>query len=66
MTKKEFNIRWEHDDLGDGITWQDIADCYVKWNLGSTPETKPMLLLRYLVLKAANTTDAEDYKPKEE
>lgn len=67
MTKDEFKIRWEFDDLGDGITWKDIATYYIKWGLGSKPKKKKsMPLIRYKVLKAAKCSDAEDYKPKED
>ena len=66
MTKEEFNIRWEYDDLGDGLIWEDVKNCYIEWKLDSTFETKPKSYILYMVLKAANTTDAENYKPKEE
>jgi hypothetical protein len=64
MTKKEFKKRWEQDENGGGITYDDIADCYVNWRLGTSPKTKPILLVRYVVLKAANTNDAEEYNPE--
>lgn len=66
ITKEEFKQRWESDDLGGGITYQDIADCYVNWKLGAHPKTKPIFEVRYQVLKAANAIDAEDYNPHED
>lgn len=64
MNKYEFKERWESNDSGGGITYDDIADCYIKWGLGQHPKTRPMDTVRYLVLKSANTCDAEDFNPK--
>ena len=61
MTKEEFKKRWESDDDGGGITFDDIAACYTAWGLGNTPRTKPFDTVRYVVLKAAETVDANDY-----
>lgn len=66
MTKEEFKKRWESNDSGGGITFEDIALCYTKWRLGSFPKTKPMFKIRYQVLKAANTIDAEEFNPEDE
>lgn len=33
MTKAEFRKRWESDDNGGGITYEDIADCAVAWGI---------------------------------
>ena len=60
MTKEEFKRRWESDD-GGGITFDDIATCAKDWGLFSTPRTARMDLVRYRVLVAASTTDAEEY-----
>ena len=61
MTREEFKRRWESDDDGGGITFNDIADCYTAWGLGGTPRIKPINKVRYAVLKAANCNDAEEF-----
>ena len=63
MTKTEFKKRWESNDNGGGITFDDIANCYTAWGLGGTPRTKPLERVRYVVLKAAGTNDAEEFDP---
>ena len=62
MNKQEFKTRWESDDDGGGITFNEIADCYVAWGLGSSPKTKLLTAVQYAVLKAAGTSDAESFK----
>ena len=62
MTKEEFKARWESDDAGGGITYDGIADCAKAWGLFSTPRTQQINMVRYVVLKAADTNDAEEYK----
>jgi len=66
MTKEEFKVRCESNDEGGGITYEDIARCAIEWGITSSPRAKPMHLVRYLVLKAAQTIDAEDFLPEEE
>ena len=66
MTKKEFKQRWESNDDGGGITFEDLAECAEQWGLCSTPRTKPMSLVRYLVLSTAKVKDAENYNPNSE
>ena len=65
MTKDEFKKRWESNDNGGGITFDDIANCAVAWGLFRTPRTSQIDVVRYRVLKAANTIDAEEYAPEE-
>ena len=62
MNKKEFKALWESDDEGGGITFDDIADCAKAWGLAATPRTCPIEHIRYKVLKAAGTVDAEAFK----
>ena len=62
MTKEEFKKRWESSYDGGGINLNDIADCAEAWGIASCPRTMPILLVRYLVLKAAGTNDCEDYE----
>ena len=66
MDKIEFKKRWESDKNGGGITWDDIAECAVDWNVTPRPRTKNMAEVRYKVLKAADVIDAEEFKPEEE
>jgi hypothetical protein len=65
MTKEEFKQRWESNDNGGGITFDDIADCAVAWGLYRTPKTSRIDVVRYRVLCAAGTVDAEEFKPEE-
>ncbi len=65
MTKAEFKRRWEKDDRGDGISFDDIAACAVEWGIASRPKICPPFQIRYRVLKAAGTVDAEEFKPVE-
>ena len=66
MTREEFKRRWESDDSGDGITFDDIAECAIAWGLFRTPRRSRIDLVRYRVLVAASTSDAEDYAPEQE
>ena len=62
-TKEKFKELWEANENGSGITFNDIADCAVAWGISSRPKTRPINLIRYMVLKAANVCDAEEYNP---
>jgi hypothetical protein len=66
MNREEFKRRWELDTNGDGITFDEIADCAQAWGLYARPRVQPMDLVRYKVLCAASTTDCEEYRPEEE
>ena len=66
MTKKEFKTRWESNDAGGGINYEDIADCAVAWGISRTPKTRRIDVIRYQVLEAAGVVDADEYKPEEE
>lgn len=63
MTKEEFKKRWESNDDGGGITFDDIADCAIAWGIAATPRIRPIQHIRYAVLKAANVVDAEEFNP---
>ena len=65
MTKEEFKQRWESNADGGGITFDDIADCAKAWGLFITPRINPIDRVRYRVLVAAGTVDAEEFKPEE-
>jgi hypothetical protein len=66
MTKDEFKRRWESDEAGGGITFDDIADCAVEWNLYRTPRTAQIDMVLYRVLRAAGTNDYQEYYPNQE
>lgn len=61
MTKKEFKIRWESNENGGGITFNDIAECAISWGISRSPKTSPIDQITYRVLKAADCSDAEEY-----
>lgn len=65
MTKLEFKTRWESNDSGGGITYDDIAECARQWGIASAPRISPMEEIRYKVLKAADVIDANLYWPFE-
>lgn len=52
MTKEEFKERWEKED-GGGITFDDIAECAVKWGVCSKPRIRPIHTIANQVLIAA-------------
>ena len=62
MTKEEFKARWESNEEGGGITFDDIADCAKAWGLYSRPKCAPINLVTYNVCKAANIKK-EDMPP---
>lgn len=62
LTKEAFKKRWESDDNGGGLTYDDAADCAVAWGITSQPKTKPMNDILYRVLIAAGVDDAEDFR----
>ena len=53
MTKSEFKTRWESNEEGGGITFDDIAKCAVSWGLYSKPRIYPISEVFIAVLKAA-------------
>ena len=65
MEKQEFKARWESNENGGGITFDDIADCAKKWGIASSPKTMRIDFVRWRVLKAADTNDADEYAPDE-
>jgi uncharacterized Fe-S cluster-containing radical SAM superfamily protein len=62
MNKEEFKRRWESDDYGGGITFDDIANCAIEWGICTSPRTTSPTLVRYEVLAAAQVIDAEEYR----
>ena len=64
MTQAEFKRRWESDENGGGLTFEDVAECAKEWGISSRPRIRPMGLIRYQVIKAANVSDAEEFRPE--
>ena len=60
MTKEEFKRKWE---LDEGITFNDVADCAVKWNITATPRIHNINDILYLLLLEEEEKDETDYKP---
>ena len=63
MTKEEFKEKWEADERGSGITYDDIADRAKEWGLYEDPKCHRIEDVTYSVLKAANCCDAEEFNP---
>lgn len=59
MNKEEFKKRWESNENGGGITNEEVAECYIKWGLGSSPYTKTINYVIWKVCESANTNDKE-------
>jgi len=64
MNKDEFKKRWESDDNGGGITFEDIANCAVEWGIAKTPRIMQIDMVRYRVLKTAETIDYREFFPE--
>ena len=62
MTKTEFKNRWDSNESGDGITYDDIAECAKEWGLFKTPRIHDLHTVRAAVVKAANTNDWMKYQ----
>ena len=60
MTKEEFRTRWNSNDNGGGITFDDIADCAIAWGISARPKTRPMEEIRDKVLAAAGCEMPDD------
>ncbi len=53
MTKEEFRKRWDSDDEGGGITFDDIVKCAQDWGIYSRPRTHELNEVVEKVIKAA-------------
>lgn len=60
MTKEEFKEKWESDENGGGITFDDVAECAIAWGVSSRPKTENMLKLLDRVLIAANCKTSKE------
>ena len=65
MTKNQFKKRWESNDSGGGINFDDVAECAKAWGISSFPRTSRMDVVLYKVLLGAKTVDAENFKPED-
>lgn len=57
MTKQEFAKRWDSDDEGGGITFDDIAECVVAWGVCPHPRSRPVDEVAKLVVAASGAND---------
>lgn len=57
MTKEEFRERWDSDENGGGITYDDIAKCAIEWGLYSNPRTHGINEVAKKVVKYAGCRD---------
>lgn len=53
MTKEEFARRWDKDSSGDGITYDEVAECAQAWGLYATPRISDMITVLEAVVKAS-------------
>ena len=57
MTKAEFKARWDGDEKGGGITFEDIANCAVEWGLFNRPRCVRIDIVANRVTRAAGCRD---------
>lgn len=53
MTKAQFKKRWDSNEDGGGITFDDIAQCAVDWGLIQNPRIHRIDVIANMVTKAA-------------
>lgn len=53
MTKAQFKKRWDSNEDGGGITFDDIAQCAVEWGLVQNPRIHGIDMIVDMVVKAA-------------
>jgi hypothetical protein len=62
MTREEFKKRWDSSENGDGITFDDIADCAIEWGIAKTPRIMDINSVRFKVLREASTSDYKEWE----
>ena len=62
MTKAEFKRRWESNENGGGITFDDVADCAAAWGLYTRPKCCDINEVLAAVLKAAGIDEEDERK----
>lgn len=63
MTRSEFRDRWESDDEGGGITFDDVAECARAWGLYPKPRIRPMGEVLDAVLATAGVGNGSSDAP---
>ena len=58
MTKEEFAARWDSDDSGGGITFDEIADCAKTWGLFGQPKSMDIDRVSKRVVESSGAKDA--------
>ena len=61
MTKEEFKELWETSE--SRITWDLLANLAKEWGIAEKPRCMRLYDVRYLVLKAADVPNAEEFNP---
>ena len=56
MSKEQFAQRWDSDDDGGGINFDDIADCAVAWVIYAVPRIHPIHDVKDAVVTASGAT----------
>lgn len=52
-TKEQFREKWDSDEAGGGITYEDVAECAKAWGLYANPMIHSMKEVLDAVVKAA-------------
>lgn len=59
MTKAQFKKRWDSNEDGGDITFDDIAQCAVKWGLVQNPRMHRIDMIVNMVIKAAGCKETK-------
>lgn len=57
MTKEEFAARWDSDDSGGGITFDEVADCAKSWGLFGQPKS---MEIEHVLKRVVESSGAKD------
>lgn len=57
MSREEFAQRWDSDEEGGGITYDDIAECAVAWGITSSPKAQSVDDVARRVVEASGAAD---------
>lgn len=57
MTKEEFAARWDSDDSGGGITFDEVADCAKSWGLFGQPKSMEIERVLKRVVESSGAKD---------
>lgn len=57
MKKEEFAKRWDSNEEGGGITYDDVANCAKEWGLFERPRTVNMEIVIKKVIEESGAKD---------